>query len=49
MGENSTPLHVGDVAPPIIRPDVLSGNEFNLHTMTKSQHGVLINFFRGEF
>ncbi len=49
MGEITTPLHVGDVSPNIIRQEVLSGTEFNLHAMAKTQHGILINFFRGEF
>ena len=49
MGELSTPLKIGDVAPSIIRKDVLTGNNFNLAEIVKKHHGILINFFRGEF
>jgi hypothetical protein len=49
MGELSTPLKIGDVAPSIVRKDVLTGNIFNLTEIAKKHHGILINFFRGEF
>ena len=49
MDELSTPLKIGDGAPSIIRKDVLTGNDFDLAEISKKHHGILINFFRGEF
>jgi len=43
------PLPVGSIAPNFLAKNVLDDTDVELHEIASKYHGVLINFFRGEF
>ncbi|MHA1610461.1 MAG: hypothetical protein ACTSVZ_01515 [Promethearchaeota archaeon] len=43
------PLPVGSIAPNFTSNNVFDGTEVDLHDIVSKYHGVLINFFRGEY
>jgi len=43
------PLPVGSIGPNFSAKNVIDGSDVELHELASQYHGVLVNFFRGEF